>query len=164
MVAMGLDMIFVAGETGKFVRRVGGFLGPHALVFPRESIIGRQPIVEVADVIKHLYEFRNLIAHGKEIPKSPYREPYRLQDHEGGAITLEDYRYFHLLEEAGLFMLASTLRRIFTEGLFDKVKAEKQWKRQLTVYEHRYNNQLPNGRREAPMLVLRALQQRAARA
>jgi len=45
----------------------------------------------------------------------------------------------HLLE-ASLYLLTTALKRVFMEGLDEKVADPKAWRAQLTVYEHRYKD------------------------
>lgn len=98
----------------------------------------RQPCVKVQDVLVDLYAFRNIIAHGHEIPKSPYREKHDLHDDKGARINHKDYYYAELMHESGLFLLTAALRKISVEGLFDEVRDEGKWRDKLRLYEHRW--------------------------
>jgi hypothetical protein len=140
MFVMGLDALFMAGESAKFMQRVGGFLGVNNLIFLADSLMKRQPKTSVSEVLQDLYELRNTIAHGQEIPKQPYREKHDLMSTAGYRINQIDFSYADLMQEASLFLLTTTLRRIFTEGLYDAVADVKQWRQRLTIYEHRYQN------------------------
>lgn len=131
---MGLDMLFMAGgNIASFVDRISGFLGPDAFIFPITEVFRQQPFPRVKDVLQDLYELRNKIAHGLEIPKQPYREPYHLLDTYGSLISGENYLYLHLIQEAALFILCKTLRRIFVDGLMDDLKDESKWKLRLKI-------------------------------
>jgi hypothetical protein len=141
MFVMGLDMLMMAGgENVLFVERLGGFLGPQSHIFPPDSIMHRQPAVKVQDVLPNLYEFRNKIAHGLEIPKRPYREKYDLCDNSGAPINQDDYYYAELMLESGLFLLTGALRKIAVEGLFDGVREEANWRIGLRLYERRWRD------------------------
>jgi hypothetical protein len=151
MFVMALDMLMMAGEKAPFVKRLGGFVGRQSYVFSPDFLMHRQPAVKVQDVLADLYEFRNIIAHGKEIPKSPYRERYDLLDDKGVRINHDDYYYAELILDSGLFLLTGALRKISVEGLFDDVRDEGKWRLKLRLYEHRWKNDAtavtPNKRR-----------------
>jgi hypothetical protein len=140
MSVMALDMLFMAGEKQPFVKRLGGFLGPQSRVFPRTSILRNRPIVQVEEVLSHLYEFRNVIAHGQEVPSEPYRQKYDLKDDRDGRINAEDYYHAELMLEAGIFMLAQALRQVFVEDLFDDISDQTAWRSKLRLYENRYRS------------------------
>jgi hypothetical protein len=142
MFVMGLDMLFMAGDIDSFMKRLGGFLGLDSFVFPELSVMGTgiQPSTIVRDVLYEVYGLRNIIAHGQEIPESPYRKPIDLVGVNGERINYVDYARANLLMECALFMVTTTLRRIFTEGLIDEVKAPEKWRHKLMLYEHRYKD------------------------
>lgn len=140
MFVMALDMLMMAGKTVPFVERLGGFLGPQSYVFPPDSIMHRQPAVKVQEVIEDLYEFRNTIAHGQEIPERPYRQKYDMLDQKGSRINYDDYYYAELMCEGALFVLAGALRKIFIEALVDDVRDEEKWRFKLRLYEHRWKD------------------------
>ena len=133
---MGLDMLFMAGDIDTFMKRLGGFLGLDSYIFPR--IVNRQPNTTVRDVLNELYDFRNIIAHGQEIPEKPYRQKSDLISTNRERINYDDYYRAELMLESSLFMLTTTLRRIFVEGLFDQVKDPAKWRTNMKLYEHRY--------------------------
>ena len=137
---MALDMLFMAGEISPFMRRLGGFLGLDSQVFPPVSRTNYQPRTTVHEVLSGLYGLRNIIAHGQEIPKQPYRERYDLISTGGQRINEDDYYYAELMLESGLFMLTTALRKVFTEGLFEDVSDLEKWRLKLRIYEHRYSN------------------------
>jgi hypothetical protein len=138
MFVMGLDMIFMAGGIDNFMKPLGGFLGPDSYVFPPVSSLDLQPSTTVRDVLNELYEFRNIIAHGLEIPEIQYRRKSDLISTGGQRITYEDYYRTELLLDSALFILTTSLRRIFTENLFDEVKDLARWKVKMSLYEHRH--------------------------
>ncbi|HTU44874.1 MAG TPA: hypothetical protein VMF91_07420 [Bryobacteraceae bacterium] len=138
MFVMGLDVLFMAGDTNTFMKRVGGFLGLDSYVFPATSLVHRQPRTLVRDVLSHLYEFRNILAHGQEVPKQFFRQTYDLLSTEGERINYEDYYGAELMLESGLFTLTTALRKIFVEGLVDEVKDHTKWRVKMMLYEHRY--------------------------
>jgi hypothetical protein len=140
MFVMGLDMLLMAGEIGTFMNRLGGFLGLDSYVFPPTCVMNRQPNTVVRDVLKDLYEFRNIIAHGQEIPEDPYRRKSDIISTDGSRINDQNHYRAQLMLESGLFMLTTALRRIFTEGLVDEVKHTAKWRARMTLYEHRYKD------------------------
>jgi hypothetical protein len=68
MWVMGLDMLFMAGGKGPFVGRAAGFLGAKTQVFPA-VFENRQPTLTISEVLEDIYELRNSVAHGLEIPE-----------------------------------------------------------------------------------------------
>jgi hypothetical protein len=142
MFVMALDMLFMAGDSDKFVKRVGGFLGLDNPIFPADSDLKRQPNITARDVLDDLYDLRNVVAHGHEIPVKPFREPKEIISTAGELIPYgRTCFYADILLEAGLFILTATLRHIFTNGLIDDVKDVSRWRGKLTLYEHRYKDQ-----------------------
>jgi hypothetical protein len=81
---------------------------------------------------------RNIIAHGQEIPKQPYREKHDLISTGRQRINHDDYYYAELMLESGLFMLTTALRKVFAEGFFDDVADPEKWRLKMKIYEHRY--------------------------
>ena len=143
MFAMALDVLFMAGEAVPFVSRIGGCLGRDSFIFaPHPVGYGgtQQPGVRVLDVLDRIYLFRNIIAHGGEIPKVPYREPYTLKDREGLAIVWDELSYLELVLESILSILTTALRRVFTEEWVDDVANKNSWKAKMTIFEHRFKN------------------------
>jgi hypothetical protein len=133
---MGLDMLFMAGgDINRFEDRISGFLGPDTLILPFSSITGQQPATRVKDVLRDLYELRNKLAHGLEIPKTPYRQKYLLLGDTSGASVLHgvDYSYLNLMHESALYLLCKSLRKIFLDELVDTVKDESRWKLHLKI-------------------------------
>jgi hypothetical protein len=138
MFVMGLDMMFMAGEIDTFMKRAGGFLGLDSLIFPPDSILNRQPNTTVRDLLNDVYDFRNILAHGQEIPEKPYRQKKDLVSTTGERINVQDYYYAELMLEGSLFMLTRAVRQIFIDGLFEDVKDSDKWRNKLRLYEHRY--------------------------
>jgi len=142
MFVMGLDMLFMAGNMQKFRERLGGFLGSGSYVFPPVfppgSVSSQQPNTKVCEVLEDLYNFRNIIVHGREIPEHPFRRKVGLLSTGGSLITNQVYYRAELLLESGLYMLTTALRRIFIEDLIDEVKDSARWKEMMKRYEHRF--------------------------
>lgn len=138
MFVMGLDVLFMAGETNVFTQRLGGFLGLDSFVFPPTSLVHMQPRTLVRDVLDNLYRFRNILAHGQEIPKQFFREKHDFVSTEGDRMNYDDYYGGELMLESGLFMLTAALRKIFVEGLVEDVKDLARWRGKMRLYEHRY--------------------------
>lgn len=138
MFVMGLDMLFMAGDINNFTQRVGGFFRLNSFVFPSDSI-GEQPRTLVRDVVEHIYDYRNIIAHGRELPEKPYRDAVVLMGTNRECITRGvDFCYGNLLHQAAMFLLAAALKSIFISALMEKVADRAQWKSQMRLYEHRY--------------------------
>jgi hypothetical protein len=141
MCVMGLDVLFMAGgEKSLFVKRIGGFLGRDSFVFPPVLSYDLQPSVKVQDVLDDVYEFRNRIAHGLEIPEHPYREKYELLSTTGGRLTYDDYYYAELMLDSSIFLLCTALRKIFFENFYDDVRDVKRWRAKMTIFEHRFKD------------------------
>jgi hypothetical protein len=140
MCVMGLDMLFMAGTLRPFVSRVGGFLGLNSFVFPpytSGATDAHQPELRVRDVLRDIYSFRNIIAHGQEITEK-WRMPYDLSTTEGHQINNDSFCRVELMLEASLFLLTSALRRIFTEGLYSDIVDAEKWRLKLNLFEHQY--------------------------
>jgi hypothetical protein len=131
MWVMGLDMLYMAGERQPFVDRVSGFLGSNTLIFP--PFIHQQPRLTIDEVLDHLYELRNFVAHGREIPRNPFLEKFNIVDRNGRDIDLIEYTYSQVLMESALFLLTESLRKIMTEGLVDTVRDDASWKQTLKI-------------------------------
>ena len=86
---MGLDILFMAVTRKSFVERINGFLEPSTLIFPSTSLLRLQPEKRVHDVLEDLYELRSIVAHGREIPTTPYLEECDLLDEKGARINSE---------------------------------------------------------------------------
>jgi hypothetical protein len=134
MWVMGLDMLFMAGEKVPFIERVAGFLGANTPVFPVVSFLNRQqPRLTVGEVLEDVYELRNIVAHGREIPER-FREKCDIVDTKDAKIGFrDDYSYSGVIMEAALFLLAMSLQQIMLGDLGDTVKDEAKWKQRLKV-------------------------------
>jgi hypothetical protein len=132
MWVMGLDMLFMAGEKTSFVERAAGFLGANTPVFPVVSILKQQPRLTVGEVVEDVYELRNIVAHGREIPPQ-FREKFDFVDTKGQRINYQDNSYGQVLLDCALFLLVKSLQRIMLSDLVDVVKDETQWKHTLKV-------------------------------
>ena len=134
MWVMGLDMLLMAGgNKSEFVNRAAGLLGATTQVFPAVSAPYRQPQLTVGEVLGDVYELRNLVAHGLEIPAEPFREKRDIVDTDGTRININDYSYAGVLMEAALFVLVRSLQNIMLDGHVDVVKDEAEWKQKLKV-------------------------------
>ena len=71
----------------------------------------------VRDVLKDLYDFRNIIAHGQEIPEQPYRQKCDLISTDRYRINDRDYHRPELMPESGLFMLATDVLNWLTVSI-----------------------------------------------
>lgn len=137
---MALDVLFMAGESRPFVERVAGFMGPETKLFPPGRFLHRQPETTVMHVLKDMYDLRNCIAHGQEIPQTPFRDIYILRSTNGEQIYNEPPSYVDFLLEASLFLLTGVLKKLLTEGHYDSIADPKKWKLQMNIYEHRYKD------------------------
>ena len=125
---MGLDMLFMAVNSRAFTERISAFLEQDTPIFPK-TWANQLPREKVSDVLNPLFDFRSIIAHGKELPKKPYREDYIFFDTEESEIV--SGQYFELMQDAALFILCKALRKIFVDGLVDEVKNESSWRKRL---------------------------------
>ena len=135
MWVMGLDVLLMAGNIGPFIDRLEGFLGRTAYVFPPVYSPARQPRLTVAELARDVYELRNKIAHGAEIPKNPFRLEHMLEDTKGLQVNWETNVYAMTLQNAALFLLTGCLRKIFLSHLTDDVGNERTWKTNLKAFE-----------------------------
>jgi hypothetical protein len=124
----GLDALLMANNTSVFASRLNNFLGPNSFVFQRFNG-SEQPRYRVEDMAEDLYDFRNIVAHGRSMPKR-FREAVGFIDTDGQQILGYDqnHRYSQILEESALLLLARALRKIFTEDLADTFGKEKSWR------------------------------------
>lgn len=127
---MGLDMLMMAGGIRPFVARLTHFLGGNTLVFPRSSTLGQQPSYVVADVVKDIYELRNAIAHGQEIPPR-YLAPFDFLDADGAVINVDPMTYGQHLSQCAVFLLCKCLHKIFIEGIVTDSRQPRAWRRHL---------------------------------
>lgn len=135
MWVMGLDMLYMAGKKKPFIERVKKFLGEQSLVFPpvgnsnrQPWLIRQQPRMTVGEIVEDIFDLRNEIAHGHEIPKR-LRADCKLPDTKSQDIPFVQIKtYAEALCDASLFILVNTLRKIMTDGLVEVVVQQKDWK------------------------------------
>jgi hypothetical protein len=136
MWVMGLDMLLMAGNIGPFVDRIEGLVRGDSYIFPPVHSPGRQPRLLVKEVAKDVYELRNVIAHGREVPKTPFRVGHELLDVDGRNIYWQPTTYAETLANAALFLLSRSLEKIFLEGWTALVESEHEWKSKLKIMEN----------------------------
>ena len=70
-----------------------------------------------------MYEFRSLIAHGREILQK-YRSPIRLEYGQGDSeyMPIKSWSRGTLMIESIVFCLIAALRKVISEGLMDRIK------------------------------------------
>lgn len=129
MWVMALDMLYMAGEKGSFVERIGGFLGTGMPIFP--PFFGQQPRLTVGEILNDLYELRNLVSHGREIRTKPFLENFEICDTFGTRFDGFNYSYAQVLMESALFLLVRSLRKVTVDGLVDVVRDDANWKQTL---------------------------------
>jgi hypothetical protein len=128
---MGLDGLLGAEKQVLFSNRLQKLLGKDARIFP-EDRFGRWPTYTVAELAADMYEFRSLIAHGKEILQR-YREPValRFEPGESDYLEVETWSRGTLMIESIVFALIAALRTVITDGLTDRIRTQRAWKRWL---------------------------------
>jgi len=128
---MGLDGLLAAGRQEVFSNRLQKLLGKDTRVFP-EDWAGRRPTYTVAELSADMFEFRSLIAHGKEILQK-YREPIAFQFEPGelGYLAVEKWSRGTLMIESVVFALIAALRTIITDSLMERIRTQRAWKRWL---------------------------------
>jgi hypothetical protein len=129
-------MLFMAGDAVTFANRAAGFLGGNTLVFPPLPFGFPHPRLTIGEVLRDVYELRNIIAHGRAVPAIPFREKRDLVDADNIRISEFDYRYSEIIMESALFLLSRSLRKIMVDDLVDLVKDEAAWKQKLKVGAH----------------------------
>ncbi len=128
---MGLDAILASRTKLGFSEHLQKLLGANSRVFP-EDWAGRRPMYTVGELASDMYEFRSLIAHGKEIlPK--YRDPITIDYEQADLVYLpaEKWSRGTLMIESIVFCLLAALRKVITEGLTQRMKNPHVWKRWL---------------------------------
>jgi hypothetical protein len=128
---MGLDGLLAAGSQTTFSRHLQKLLGPDTRVFP-DDWVGRRPTYTVAELASDMYEYRSLIAHGREILQK-YRDPIKVEYEHADLTYLPAQEWSHgtLMIESIAFCLIAALRRVIAEGLMDRIKTQRVWKRWL---------------------------------
>jgi hypothetical protein len=128
---MGLDGLLAAERQLVFSHRLQRLLGRDTRVFP-EDCGGRRPAYTVGELAANMFEFRSLMAHGKAIVQK-YREPIALQPELGEANYLprEKWSRGTLTIESIAFALLAALRTVIANGLMERMKSQREWKRWL---------------------------------
>lgn len=128
---VGLDGLLGAEKRDVFKARLIRLLGKDTRVFP-EDAVGRRPSYTVDSVAGKVFDWRNLIAHGKEILED-YRKPLRLEfkPAEPYDLSVEDWTKEILYCESALFMLLASLCKIITDGLLPTLGNKRAWDRWL---------------------------------
>lgn len=128
---MGLDGLLAAEGQVVFSNRLRKLLGKDTPIFP-EDCVGRRPTYTVAELAANMFEFRNLIAHGREILQK-YREPIALQFESGDSdlLALEKWSQGTLMIESIVFALIAALRTVINDSLMERIRRQRAWKRWL---------------------------------
>jgi hypothetical protein len=128
---MGLDGLLAAERQVVFSSRLQKLLGKDTRVFP-EDRAGRRPTYTVAELAANMFEFRSLIAHGKEILQK-YREPIAFQFEPGELDyrAVEKWSSGTLMIESVVFALIAALRTVITDSLMERIRLQRTWKRWL---------------------------------
>jgi hypothetical protein len=126
---VGLDALLGAEKRDIFKNRLIRLLGKETLIFPEDGA-GRRPVYRVGSVAGSVFEWRNLIAHGKEILED-YRQPLNLQFEpaELSYLAVEKWTREVLYCESALFLLIACLRKIITDGLLPTFGSKRAWDR-----------------------------------
>ena len=125
---VGLDGLLGAEKRDVFKARLGRLLGKDTFVFP-EDYVGRQPIYTVDFVAGKTFDWRNLLAHGKEILEA-YRQPlerFEFEPAELSYLAVEKWTHETLYCESALFMLLASLRKIIMDGLLPTLGNKREW-------------------------------------
>ena len=127
---MGLDGLLGAEKQALFSKRLQKLLGTATRLFPDWT--ENPPTFTVADVAADMYEFRSLIAHGKEIIEK-YRLPISVEVDRERMDKFATQRWSRgtLMIECTVFALLAALREIITSGLIERMRDQKNWKRWL---------------------------------
>jgi len=127
---MGLEGLLGAEKQAVFSRRLQKLLGSDTRIFPQDWA-GRRPTYTVADLAADMFEYRNLIAHGREILQK-YRDPIDLQfEPKELAYLAERWSRGELMIESIAFALLASLRKVITDGLAERIKDQRTWKKWL---------------------------------
>jgi len=128
---MGLDGLLAAERQVVFANRLQKLLGKDTRIFP-EDRAGRRPTYTVAEMAANMFEFRSLIAHGREILQK-YREPiaFQFEPEELDCLAVEKWSRGTLMIESIVFTLIAALRRVIIDGLVERIRNQRAWKRWL---------------------------------
>jgi hypothetical protein len=91
--------------------RIKWLLGPNTPIYPAGDLTDllTDPHIVIADIVRHLYDVRNYIAHGDRIPDSYFAE---MRQGFNGAVST-----YAVLFEAQSFIIRTSLLKIFRDGL-----------------------------------------------
>jgi hypothetical protein len=128
---MGLDGLLAAERQVVFSNRLQKLLGKDTRIFP-EDWAGRRPTYTVAELAANMFEFRSLIAHGREILQK-YREPIAFQFEPGELhdLAVEKWSRGTLMIESIVFGLIAALRTVINDRLMERIRSQRAWKRWL---------------------------------
>jgi hypothetical protein len=128
---MGLDGLLAAERQMVFSNRLQKLLGKDTRIFP-EDWAGRRPTYTVGELAASMFEFRSLIAHGKEILQK-YREPiaFQFEPRELDYLAVEKWSRGTLMIESVVFSLIAGLRTVITDSLVERMRGQRAWKRWL---------------------------------
>jgi hypothetical protein len=126
---VGLDGLLGAEKRDVFKARLIRLLGANTLVFP-EDWAGRRPSYTVESVAGKVFDWRNLIGHGKEILED-YRRPLRLEFEptELSHLSVENWTNEMLYCESAMFMLIASLSKVIKDGLLPTLGDKRAWDR-----------------------------------
>jgi hypothetical protein len=130
-VGHGLGYALHGWRERAFCGTVSGFLGATTAIFP--SFLGLQPRLTIGETLGDLYDLRNIIAHGRQIPAKPFLEKFDIVDAGGTRIDGIELSYAQILTESALFLIVKSLRKIMVNVLVDLVRDEANWKRTMKI-------------------------------
>jgi hypothetical protein len=125
--ATGLDSLTKASGQSIFKERLCDLLGGDTLIFPADAE-GRQPRYRAGEVLGHLYQLRNEMAHGLPF-QAIFHKRQGFLELGGDPVAPEyaKYRYDKVLEECAIFLLCRTLREVLLSRLVFDVHM-MQWR------------------------------------
>lgn len=128
---MGLDGLLAAEHRLVFANRLQKLLGTDTRIFP-EDRTGRRPTYTVGELAANMFEFRSLVVHGKEILQK-YRGPmaFQFEPRELDYFEAEKWSRGTLMVESIVFALIAALRTVITDGLMERMKNQRAWKKWL---------------------------------
>ncbi len=132
----GLDVLLMAGGGAKFSRNLCNLLGADAFVFPPGKLLTTQPKYRVGSIAGDLYELRNKVAHGLEIPRKFREETGFLAEDDTFALEpipgYGRHLYRDVLGECAVFLLCKALKRVLlSDALFEEINSTTEWKKCL---------------------------------
>jgi hypothetical protein len=128
---VGLDGLLGAEKRDVFKARLIRLLGKNTAVFP-EDWASRRPSYTVESLAGKVFDWRNLIGHGKEILEN-YRKPLRFEFEtpELSYLSVGEWTHEKLYCESALFMLLASLRKVIRDGLLSTLGNKRAWDRWL---------------------------------